>query len=285
MNRYAIGLAAWVLAAAACGDAQDATVVRVNYVTVVVDAEGAETPWAEGVHYIADDGRYRHDEAVIGRSPTSSYRLPAEDVNVTLNHSLLEAVGSGLVPPMEVAAPVGRGLPGPGLQPPDATGHRRADARSAAVAWGRKRRGRDRILVVSTPDDAHGSARVSADPDRRDLVHGRRPAARNAGDVRAARSVGAGHLRRSRSDPLRERWRTCPGVSSPAGQIKKPPQLLKGESSSATQTESSWCVQLPLDGCVTTQCVHIASGCRVLAPSFKPSVFNRDCPTCLSPMV
>ena len=109
MNRYAIGLAAWVLAAAACGDAQDATVVRVDYVTVVVDAEGAETPWAEGVHYIADDGRYRHDEAVIGRSPTSSYRLPAEDVNVTLNHSLLEAVGSGLVPPMEVAAPVGRG--------------------------------------------------------------------------------------------------------------------------------------------------------------------------------
>lgn len=64
MNRYAIGLAAWVLAAAACGNTQDGTVVRVDYVTVVVDADGTETPWAEGVHYIADDGRYRHDQAV-----------------------------------------------------------------------------------------------------------------------------------------------------------------------------------------------------------------------------
>lgn len=109
MNRYAITLAAGILAAA-CGNAQDGTVVRVDYVTVVVDADGTETPWAEGVHYIADDGRHRHDETVFGRSPTSSYRLPDEDVNVTVNHSLLEAVRSGQVAPMEVAAPVGRGF-------------------------------------------------------------------------------------------------------------------------------------------------------------------------------
>lgn len=114
MNRHANALTAGVLAAgilaAACGNAQDGTVVRVDYVTVVVDADGTETPWAEGVHYIADDGRHRHDETVFGRSPTSSYRLPDEDVNVTVNHSLLEAVRSGQVAPMEVAAPVGRGF-------------------------------------------------------------------------------------------------------------------------------------------------------------------------------
>lgn len=112
MNRHAIALAAGILAAA-CGNAQDGTLVRVDYVTVVVDTDGTETPWAEGVHYIADDGRHRHDETVVGRSPTSRYRLPDEDVNVTVNHSLLEAVRNGSVPPMEVAAPVGGGFQAP----------------------------------------------------------------------------------------------------------------------------------------------------------------------------
>lgn len=110
MNRSGIALASGLLAAAACGNAQDDTLVRVDYVTVVVDTDGTETPWAEGVHYIADDGRYRRDETVFGRSPTLSYRLPDEDINVTVNHSLLEAVRNGSVPPMEVAAPVGGGF-------------------------------------------------------------------------------------------------------------------------------------------------------------------------------
>ena len=61
MNRYWICLAAWVLTASACANAQDATVVRVDYVTVLVHADGTETSHSEGVHYIAADGRYRHD--------------------------------------------------------------------------------------------------------------------------------------------------------------------------------------------------------------------------------
>ena len=110
MNRLLICLAACVLAAFAAVNAQDGTVVRVDYVTVLVDADGTEAQHAEGVHYIAADGRYRHDEIVAGRAPTSVYRLPADGVHVSVNDSLVEAVRSGLVPPLDVAAPLDTGF-------------------------------------------------------------------------------------------------------------------------------------------------------------------------------
>ena len=91
-------------------DAQDDAVVRVDYVAVVVQADGTESPQAEGVHYIASDGRYRRDETLAGGTPTSEYRLPRDGVHVSVNHSLLEAVRSGRIPPVNVASPVGRGV-------------------------------------------------------------------------------------------------------------------------------------------------------------------------------
>lgn len=92
-------------------DAQDDTVVRVDYVAVVVQADGIESPQAEGVHYIASDGRHRHDRTPAGGTLTSEYRLPRDGVHVSVNHSLLEAVRSGRIPPVNVASPVGRGTP------------------------------------------------------------------------------------------------------------------------------------------------------------------------------
>ncbi len=65
--------------------AQDETVVRVDYVAVLVQADGTESPHSEGVHYIASDGRYRRDETPAGGTPTSEYRLPRDGVHVSVN--------------------------------------------------------------------------------------------------------------------------------------------------------------------------------------------------------
>ena len=110
MIRALVSLIAAILFALASVtvDAQDDTVVRVDYVAVVVQADGTESPQFEGVHYIASDGRYRHDQTPVGGTLTSEYRLPRDGVHVSVNHSLLEAVRSGRVPPVSVASPVGR---------------------------------------------------------------------------------------------------------------------------------------------------------------------------------
>lgn len=76
-----------------------------------MQADGTELPDSEGVHYIAPDGRHRHDRTPVGGTPTSEYRLPLDGVHVSVNHSLLEAVRSGRIPPVNVASPVGRGTP------------------------------------------------------------------------------------------------------------------------------------------------------------------------------
>ena len=112
MIRASMSLVAAILSALASVtvDAQDETVVRVDYVAVVVQADGTESPHAEGVHYIASDGRYRRDETPAGGTPTSEYRLPGDGVHVSVNQSLLEAVRSGRIPPVNVASPVGRGV-------------------------------------------------------------------------------------------------------------------------------------------------------------------------------
>ena len=111
MIRASVILIAAILAALASVtvDAQDDTVVRVDYVAVVVQADGTESPQFEGVHYIASDGRHRHDQTPADGTTTSEYRLPRDGVHVSVNHSLLEAVRSGRVPPVNVASPVGRG--------------------------------------------------------------------------------------------------------------------------------------------------------------------------------
>ena len=110
MIRASMSLVAAILTALASVTvgAQDDTVVRVDYVAVLVQADGTEFPHSEGVHYIASDGRYRRDETPAGGTPTSEYRLPRDGVHVSVNHSLLEAVRSGRIPPVNVASPVGR---------------------------------------------------------------------------------------------------------------------------------------------------------------------------------
>ena len=115
MIRASVSLVAAVLSASASATvkAQDDTVVRVDYVAVLVQADGTESPHSEGVHYIASDGRHRHDRTPAGGTPTSEYRLPRDGVHVSVNHSLLEAVRSGRIPPVNVASPVGRSLAPP----------------------------------------------------------------------------------------------------------------------------------------------------------------------------
>ena len=117
MIRASMSLVAAVLFASVSVtvDAQDETVVRVDYVAVLVQADGTESPYAEGVHYIASDGRYRRDETPAGGTPTSEYRLPRDGVHVSVNHSLLEAVRGGRIPPVNVASPVGRSLAPPAV--------------------------------------------------------------------------------------------------------------------------------------------------------------------------
>ena len=113
MIRASMSLVAAILFASASVtvDAQDETVVRVDYVAVLVQADGTESPHSDGVHYIASDGRHRHDRTPAGGTVTSEYRLPRDGVHVSVNHSLLEAVRSGRIPPVNVASPVGRGTP------------------------------------------------------------------------------------------------------------------------------------------------------------------------------
>jgi len=110
MIRASAILVAAILSASApvTVDAQDDTVVRVDYVAVVVQVDGTESPQFEGVHYIAPDGRHRHDQTPADGTTTSEYRLPRDGVHVSVNHSLLEAVRSGRIPPVNVASPVGR---------------------------------------------------------------------------------------------------------------------------------------------------------------------------------
>ena len=111
MIRASVSVVAAVLSALAFAtvDAQDDTVVRVDYLAVVVQADGTESPQFEGVHYIASDGRHRRDQTPADGTTTSEYRLLRDGVHVSVNHSLLEAVRSGRIPPVNVASPVGRG--------------------------------------------------------------------------------------------------------------------------------------------------------------------------------
>ena len=115
MIRASVSVVAAILSALAfvTVDAQDDTVVRVDYVAVLVQADGTESPYSEGVHYIASDGRHRHDQTPAGGTTTSEYRLPRDGVHVAVNHDLLEAVRSGRISPVNVASPVGRGFAPP----------------------------------------------------------------------------------------------------------------------------------------------------------------------------
>ena len=115
MIRASMSLVAAILftSASVTVDAQNETVVRVDYVAVLVQADGTDSPHSEGVHYIASEGRYRRDETPAGGAQTSEYRLPGDGVHVSVNQSLLEAVRSGRIPPVNVASPVGRSLATP----------------------------------------------------------------------------------------------------------------------------------------------------------------------------
>lgn len=115
MIRASVSVVATLLSALAVVtvDALDETVVRVDYVAVLVQADGTESPQSEGVHYIASDGRHRHDQTPVDGTTTSEYRLPRDGVHVSVNHDLLEAVRAGRVPPVNVASPVGRGFATP----------------------------------------------------------------------------------------------------------------------------------------------------------------------------
>ena len=99
MRRFLAYLIVCVSAAYTSVSAQDGTVIRVDYVALSIHADGTETPHAEGVRYIATDGRHRHDETSAGGEQTSSYWLPPDGIQVSVNHALRAAVRSGLREP------------------------------------------------------------------------------------------------------------------------------------------------------------------------------------------
>ena len=186
-------------------DAQDDTVVRVDYVAVVVQADGTESPQFEGVHYIAPDGRHRHDQTPAGGTRTSEYRLPRYGIHVSVNHSLLEAVRSGRAPcQRRVTRRPGFSHAARGRRD---HGDRREDAGSDSIAGsGTGSRGLRSYRVLGArpahDGDCRGSARVSADRRRDDHLHGRRRALRGSSDFGSTHSARAGPLHGSWSFPL-----------------------------------------------------------------------------------
>lgn len=87
-----IGLSAACMSSLVFLQAQDATMIRVDYEAVTILADGTETLESTGVHYFTADGRYRRDETFAAGERTSLYRLPADGVNVSVNHDLQVAV-------------------------------------------------------------------------------------------------------------------------------------------------------------------------------------------------
>lgn len=95
-----------------------AQVIRAEYELVGVDSSGAEALVGYGVHYVAADGRYRHDWTEAGEE-LSLYRLPADGVSVSVNHRLKAAVPSPLnVPPWNPSTRRRFALPGVDLSSP-----------------------------------------------------------------------------------------------------------------------------------------------------------------------
>ena len=75
-----IGLSVASMSSLVFLQAQDATMIRVDYEAVTVLADGTETLESKGVHYFAADGRYRRDETFAAGERTSLYQLPADGV-------------------------------------------------------------------------------------------------------------------------------------------------------------------------------------------------------------
>lgn len=96
MKHLSITLTICTSAGSVLLQAQDGTAVRVEYEAVAISSDGAEMVESRGVHYISTDGRYRRDDTFAAGERTSLYRLPAEGVNVSVNHDLQVAVPSEL---------------------------------------------------------------------------------------------------------------------------------------------------------------------------------------------
>ena len=207
MIRASAILVAAILSASALVtvNAQDDTVVRVDYVAVLVQADGTESPYSEGVHYIASDGRHRHDQTPADGTPTSEYRLPRDGVHVSVNHDLLEAVRSRTRSPRQRRVARRTRLRDAARRRRD-DGDRREDAGSDPLAGSAGSRGPRayRVLGVRPAHDGgcRGSARVSADRHRGDHLHGHRRALRGSSDFGSTHSARAGPLHGSRSCPL-----------------------------------------------------------------------------------
>lgn len=71
-------------------NAQD-SVLRVEYVEIHVDAAGNDSVVGAGTHYIHGDGRHRHDLVRRG-AEISYYRLPDDELVVSVNHALRIAI-------------------------------------------------------------------------------------------------------------------------------------------------------------------------------------------------
>ena len=149
MIRASVSLVAAILSALASVtvNAQDDTVVRVDYVAVLVQADGTESPHAEGVHYIASDGRYRHDQTPAGREYRCSRFAPL-DISMCFTppspEQPVQPIGAQRARPVDFASPRPR-------SPPAALGIERdgcdpgprsrlpAEAADHAAAWRARR--------------------------------------------------------------------------------------------------------------------------------------------------
>ena len=87
-------LAACAMLVPVAVEAQTGTVVHISYVSVETTSDGVETQYSVGDHYIAADGRHRHDETLANGRRVSLFRFPAEDLAVSVNHDHNLAVPS-----------------------------------------------------------------------------------------------------------------------------------------------------------------------------------------------
>ena len=225
MIRALVSLVAAILFALASVtvDAQDDTVVRVDYVAVLVQADDTESPYAEGVHYIASDGRYRRDETPAGGTPDVG--VPAPPRRRPRLRESLASRGRAQWTHLPCQRRVARRP-----QPCHAAGGRRDDGdrrEDAGSDWTAGSRGGPRGVRAygvlgarpAHDGDGRGSARVSADRRRDDHLHGHRRALRGSSDLGSTHSVRAGHLHGSRSCPLSSTVFAGP-CSTPGGQSR-----------------------------------------------------------------
>lgn len=106
MSRIRSASAVFVLLLAASAEAQPVSVLRLDFIREMTDADGNRTVVEQGYHFIADDGSYLMDKLSNGERVSEIWR-PARAERVVVNHDLRLAVRGPLDGDWPIPAPRG----------------------------------------------------------------------------------------------------------------------------------------------------------------------------------